>query len=402
LQPPSLSGGLDRVSLTRVTCASMLFAGLNSRLSLVVRALGLALVSWSVIGASSYPPGTSGRGLAVTILVAACVIAACVWLRPIDLGAPVGAELWVLAFAGGGLLGASPDSAASAFVFVAVTAAAVRDGLLRALQITAAAVLPLAVAVLVWKGAPVSLVAYALGFVAAGLAATNARQARLRAEQAELLLAQSQRSHEETLRAARLEESTRLAREIHDVLAHSLAGLTIQLEATSALIENGADPETVLSRVRRAHALAREGLRETRRAVGALRGEEPATEEALGGLVAAEGASLTIEGDASRLRGEIGRAVLRIVQESLTNVAKHAPGSETTVALTLGEQIVVRVENRLAAVPVAAGAVAGSGGGYGITGMRERAEALGGTLAAGPTDSGWRVELRIPAEGARA
>ena len=83
----------------------------------------------------------------------------------------------------------------------------------------------------------------------------------VRAEQAELLLAQTQRSHEEQLRAARLEESTRIAREIHDVLAHTLAGLTIQLEATSSLIEQGADRDTVLARVQRAHALAREGLR---------------------------------------------------------------------------------------------------------------------------------------------
>ena len=83
---------------------------------------------------------------------------------------------------------------------------------------------------------------------------------------------------------ARLEESTRIAREIHDVLAHTLAGLTIQLEATSSLVEQGADRDTVLARVRRAHALAREGLVETRQAVGALRGESvpaPAGIEAL-------------------------------------------------------------------------------------------------------------------------
>ena len=59
-----------------------------------------------------------------------------------------------------------------------------------------------------------------------------------------------QRSHEEQLRAARLEESTRIAREIHDVLAHALAGLTIQLEATSALVEQGADPATMQARLR--------------------------------------------------------------------------------------------------------------------------------------------------------
>ncbi len=117
------------------------------------------------------------------------------------------------------------------------------------------------------------MVAYALGFCAVALAGTNLRQLNLRAEQAELLLAQTQRSHEEQLRAARLEESARIARDIHDVLAHSLAGLTIQLEATDALLAQGADTETIRARVQRAHELAREGLRETRRAVGALRGD---------------------------------------------------------------------------------------------------------------------------------
>ena len=83
------------------------------------------------------------------------------------------------------------------------------------------------------------LLAYTLGIAAALLAASNSRQTVVRAEQAELLLAQTQRSHEEQLRAARLEESTRIAREIHDVLAHTLAGLTIQLEATGLVDRAG-------------------------------------------------------------------------------------------------------------------------------------------------------------------
>lgn len=335
----------------------------------------------------------------MTVLLSVCVVSAGLWLRGADLDAAVGPDLFVMTIAGGALLGASPDTAASAFVFVAVVSAAIREGLTRSMHLVALGTLSLAVTVLIWDRASLALLAYALGFAAAGLAASNRREARLRAEQAELLLAQSQRSHEEALRAARLEESARIAREIHDVLAHSVAGLTLQLEATAALIENGAEPETILARVRRAHEFARDGLRETRWAVGALRGEEPATEEALATLASAESASLTIDGDAWRLRGDAGRAVLRVVQESLTNVAKHAPGSETAITVTIGEEIVVVVENRLAAAPVPAGPLAASGGGYGIAGMLERAEALGGTLGAGPTPHGWRVELRIPAGG---
>jgi signal transduction histidine kinase len=376
----------------------MIFASLDRRTSFIIRLLGCALITWTVINASKDGPGTSGRGLVVTILLALCLLGACLWLvAQADLDRPPGLEVPVLAIAGGALVGASPGSAASAFVFVAIVTAGIRAGLVRAMQVTAIGTLSLAVTVLIWNGGALGLLAYALGFAVSGLAAANVRQLRLQAEQAELLLAQSQRSQEESLRAARLEESTRIAREIHDVLAHSLAGLTIQLEATTALLENGADPETVLPRVRRAHELARDGMRETRRAVGALRGDAPSTEEALTTLATAESTSLTIEGDGSLLRGGPGRAVLRVVQESLTNVAKHAPGSQTTVTITVGEEIVAVIENRLAEVPVPAGSLATSGGGYGIAGMRERAEALGGTLAAGPTESGWRVELRIPA-----
>jgi signal transduction histidine kinase len=164
------------------------------------------------------------------------------------------------------------------------------------------------------------------GFVAAVLAASNARQSVARAEQAELLLAQTQRSQEEQLRTARLEESTRIAREIHDVLAHALAGLTIQLEATQSLVEQGAQADVILERVRRAHALARGGLIETRRAVGALRGETVPVLDAIRSLVDEyDGdASLTIDGDLRQLSGPAGLALMRAVQDGLTNVRKHA------------------------------------------------------------------------------
>jgi signal transduction histidine kinase len=374
-------------------------------MSYVVRVLGLALVSWSVITASRYSPGTGGRGLVVTILFALCIATVGVWLRPIDRDASVTPELYVMAVAGGALVGASPQTAAAAFVFVAVVSAAIREGLVRSMQVAALGSLSLAVTVLVWDGGAGALLAYSLGFAAAGLAAANVRQFRLRAEQAEVLLAQSQRSQEEALRAARLEESTRIAREIHDVLAHALAGLTIQLEATTSLIENDADRGTILARVRRAHELAREGLRETRRAVGALRGDEVAVPDALRALAAEAEATLTVQGDPAALHGDAGRAVLRVVQESLTNVAKHAPGSEVTITMQIGAEVVAVVDS-LARLPVAtpagggpAGSLSASGAGYGITGMRERAAALGGTLSAGPTETGWHVELRIPAPG---
>jgi signal transduction histidine kinase len=334
------------------------------------------------------------------------VVAWLIWTSRPDPDRGITPEVWVLAAAGGLLCGASPNTAASAFVFVAVVAAGVRAEPPRAFIVVGVGVLALAVAVLVYDGSALGLLAYSLGFAAASLAGANARQAATKAEQAELLLAQTQRSHEEQLRSARLEESTRIAREIHDVLAHSLAGLAIALEATSALIDQGADPVTVKGRLDRAHALAREGLRETRRAVGALRGEPIAGQAAIEALVeeyrAGDGAAeLTVDGDLSRLAEPVAQTVLRVVQEALTNVRKHAPGASVSVALHAGDRadsdVVLVVDDHPNGIARAPSPLAATGGGYGVQGMRERALALGGSLTAGPRGDGWRVQLHVPA-----
>ncbi len=388
----------------------MLLLNLNPRAGTAVRLVGLVLIGWSVVVAR-HAPGTDGRRLVVSIAFGLALVAWAAWVVRPTSERGVTPDVYVMAAAGGVLCGASPTSAASAFVFVAVVSAAVRVELARAWPVAALGILALAVSTLLDDGGALGLLAYALGLAAALLAASNVRQSVVRADQAELLLAQGQRSQEEQLRAARLEESTRIAREIHDVLAHALAGLAIQLEATTALIESDADRETILARVRRAHELAREGLRETRRAVGALRAEPVPVWSAITAFAAEyrsaadAPARLALHGDGSRLTGDVGQAVLRAVQEAITNVNKHAPGAEVsvTVEIDVDGSVVLGVENRSAAVavpagpPAGAGVEAGAGGGYGLQGMRERAEALGGTLRAGPADGGWRVELRLPA-----
>jgi signal transduction histidine kinase len=390
----------------------MLLQRLDHRTATVIRIVGLVLIGWSVL-TSDHGPGASGRGLVVTILFVAAIVASLVWTIWPGIDRGLTAEVYVLAGAGGFLCGASPHSAASAFAFVAVVTAAVRAELSRAWTVVAVAAVAVGGSVLIYNGGALTVLAYTLGFAAAALAASNARQSVARADQAELLLAQTQRSQEEQLRAARLEEAARIARDIHDVLAHTLAGLTIQLEATASLIEQGADREAMLARVRRAHELAREGLRETRLAVGALRGDAAAAPAAIEALVADHRASidapaqLTIDGDRQRLAGPAGQTVLRVVQEALTNVRKHAPGAGVEVTVhagsEAGDEIVVMVcdqpgENAQPAQP--AGWLADSGGGYGVSGMRERAEALGGTLTAGPAGTGWEVQLRLPGPSA--
>lgn len=379
----------------------MILVNLDRRTATIVRLVVLALVVWTVVG-SSPAPSTSGRGLVVLLLLVAAGAAFAHWtIWPLsDRG--VTPDLYVMAIAGGLLTEAAPRSAASAFVFVAVVAAAVRVEVPRALPLLALGTVALAVSVIAYDTDALGFLAYTLGFVAALLAASNTRQSVARAEQAELLLAQTQRSQEEALRATRLEESTRLAREMHDVLAHSLAGLTIQLEATEALVEQGEERTVILARVRRARGLARDGLQEIQEAIGALRGEPVVVPDAIRALVDSyDGpAELALHGEA-RLTGAPGLAVLRAIQESITNVQKHAPGAGLSVVVEGGDAELVAVvsdrETGASAKPLAA-----TGGGYGLPGMRERAQRLGGTMSAGATDDGWRVELRVPVAGGEA
>lgn len=397
---------------------SVLLTRLDRRSATLVRVAGLVLICWSVIH-SDHHPGGHGRALVVSVLLAAATLSWLWWtVRPMS-EHEITPDLWVMAGVGGLLSGAAPSTAASAFVFIAVVSAGVRVELRDAAPVAVLGVVALAVSDVVYHNLGIGLVAYTLGFATSSLAASNSRQGVERAEQAELLLAQTQRSHEEQLRTTRLEESTRIAREIHDVLAHALAGLTIQLEATSALIEQGADRAEVLARVHRAHELAKEGLRETRFAVGALRSDTVAAPGAVEALVAEyrtgadAPAELTIDGNRDRLAGPTGQAVLRVVQEALTNVRKHAPGAAVSVAVhagaQAGDEVVVVVQDRptapsLAPGPAGSSSLAASGGGYGLEGMRERARGLGGTLsagAAGAAGDGWRVELHLPAPATR-
>jgi signal transduction histidine kinase len=385
----------------------MLLTGLSPRLATSIRVVGLVLIIVSVL-TSDHAPRASGRGLVVAVCLVACAVAWLVWMTRPTGNRRITPELAVMAVAGGALVGASPNGGSSAFVFVAIITAGLQAELASVFVLIAVAVLALGIAFLAYKGSALGLLAYALGLLASELAASNGRQARQRANQAELLLAQTQRSHEEHLRAARLEESTRLAREIHDVLAHTLAGLTIQLEATASLVEHGAERDDVLARVQRAHALAKQGLQETRQAVGALRGEPVLAPGALEALVAEYRSSaeapveLAIDGEPSRLTGPTGQTVLRVVQEALTNVRKHAPGARVSIDVHAGahpgDEIVVIVDDEpiAGATTAAPNGLASSGGGFGLQGMRERAQLLGGTLNAGPAAAGWRVELHLP------
>jgi signal transduction histidine kinase len=194
----------------------------------------------------------------------------------------------------------------------------------------------------------------------------------------------------------------------------------------------GATDQRLTTAIERAHRLAKSGLDEARQAIGALRGDELPGPDGLPGLAAkftedrGIPCRLVVDGDAYDLSSESRLAVYRVVQEALTNIAKHAGAERVAIQIIYRpDRVRVRIEDFASAVTVEAGsavtveagsaaraeagsavradAVAASAeaavetGGYGLTGMRERAELLGGTLIAEHTGTGFRVELEVPA-----
>jgi len=224
-------------------------------------------------------------------------------------------------------------------------------------------------------------------------------EGRLEAEALVDELRESRAAHAES---AALAERGRVARDMHDVLAHSLSALALQLEGARLLArDRGADPEIVAS-VERAHRLAAGGLAEARQAIAALRGDElpgPERLPALAGAFAEDSGAacdFTVTGEPRELSSEARLALYRTAQEALTNARRHSAADRVDMRLAYAaDGTTLSVEDHGPGVPVAVGS--GDGGGYGLTGMRERAELLGGRLSAAPTDDGFRVELWLPA-----
>ena len=193
------------------------------------------------------------------------------------------------------------------------------------------------------------------------------------------------------------EERQRLAREVHDVLAHTLTALSVQLEGARMLLEVGGKETKALEAVDRAQHLALEGLEETRQAVAALRGDQRPGPESLAALVSGferetgVPTHVSIEGTPVALNPDAGLALYRTAQEALTNVRKHADADEVVVQLryaTGGATLTVSNRGRQKPAEVS--------GGFGLTGLRERAGLVGGILESGPTSDGFAVSLWVP------
>jgi signal transduction histidine kinase len=207
---------------------------------------------------------------------------------------------------------------------------------------------------------------------------------RLAAQNAELR--ESRAAHAE---AAALAERGRVARELHDVLAHSLSALALQLEGTRLLARDRGADRDVVDGLERAHKLATSGLTEARQAIAALRGDDLPQLRDLADTF--PGATFTVTGTPQQPSSEAQLALYRTAQEALTNVRRHSRAERVDLRLDYAaEGTTLTVEDHGAPA-------ADAPPGYGLTGMRERAELLGGRLSAGPTADGFRVELWLPA-----
>jgi signal transduction histidine kinase len=238
------------------------------------------------------------------------------------------------------------------------------------------------------------------------LVGRNRRDARIQSAQASALVAETQRTRAQEQRAATLVERARLAREIHDLLAHSLGALGIQLEAGMALLTDARDIDRALPLLEQARRLAASGLEETRQAINALRTDTPPLPESLASL--AEGhrqlAGTTVElfvvGEVYPLSTDANLALIRVAQEALANAAKHATSAPIVITLEYANlETILSITNTSTDEGASLRSTSYAdlpGGGYGLAGMRERLLLLNGTLAAGPDELGWTIRARIP------
>ena len=374
-----------------------------------LRPLGIAIVAVMLVaGSRSHPqPGTHGRGLAIGAALAAFTVA---WLCIMRLRvAPprVQAPLFLLLIATSAtLVWLQPNGPGILGVFVAVAVGTMRgSGRIGLIGAVGALVAVVVAGVLVTHRTFIGIALNALGVTAFYLLALLARRLREGQDQAEQLLIELEGSRAAEARAAALSERQHLAREMHDVLAHSLSGLVLQLEGARLLAARDRerlDPE-LGSAIERAHHLAKAGLEESRRAIGMLRGDDLPGPERLDDLVAeferdsAIPCRVTIEGGERELGSEARLTVYRVAQEALTNVRRHAGAERVELGLRYEPESVRLVVEDFASATAAPADADRNGGGYGLTGMRERAELLGGTLVAAATATGFRVELRVPA-----
>jgi signal transduction histidine kinase len=394
-------------------------AGLmTTRIFWLIRATAYVLIA---VLALISPPHSSGQR-DIQVIAFATVAAALLACLLIELpprgrsaryrtaGLPV--ALGVMA-AAGGLAAATGGSGQSLVTFagVAAMAAGTDIDLPAAAAVATAGILP------IWIAGPLdgstfgTLAGYPLLIAACAMFGLNRRSYRVQAEQAAALLEQYEQLRAEQRRADVLDERARIAREIHDVLAHSLGALGIQIQLAKALLTDHGDVGRAVDTLSTAQRMAADGLTETRRAVHALRADAIPLGDELAALAETHRqryhvpVSLETSGTVTEVPPDAALALLRAAQEAMVNAGKHAPGQPVTIRLGYGDAGVrLSVVNGLDGASAAARNEAGvsghheggTAGGYGLTGMRERLRLLDGTLLAGPRGGEWAVTAELP------
>jgi signal transduction histidine kinase len=369
-----------------------------------MRPLGWAVILVVVLGsANSHPmPGLHGNGLAVTL--ALCVFAATLLIairdsfpeRSLRLQATVIAMMGAAGVAIAGLqLKGATRVAAGVAAFFALARLPFRAGVALAGVVTVA----LAVVTAIAGSSSSSVAAEVLLTVLLGVVAQFLRRSRDSQDQTELLMAELEDARDEQARTAAIAERGRIAGELHDVLAHSLSGAAIQLQGARKLADREHATPRLSAAIDRASELVKAGLANARQAVGTLRGDPLPTLAQLATLIDSYKAdmnldvTLRIEGESRTLPADPSLALYRGAEEALTNVARYAPSACTTVTLRYEpDRTTLSVDNGFSATP----AREGMGGGRGLAGLRERVERAGGTLSAGATAEGWRIDIEVP------
>ena len=371
-----------------------------------IAALTLVLVS-GLIG--SPPPALHGDGLLT--LIGGGLIAALILIELfIDPPGDVAGAAFSLTLGTGSILLMIVQPAGTAIigVYAAIAGAVIR--LPRRLALAVVIPIIAAVDLLIILSASQRLLILAWTTIGFGFMFVIGHLVRISEErqaQAQALLEEEQRTREARTEAAALAERGRIARELHDVLAHSLSALSVELEGARLLANDRETDPLVVEAIDRAHSHAASGLGEARAAIQALRGDDVPGPERLADLAGRFGAqegvewSFQVVGEPRPLASEAALAIYRTAQEALTNVRKHAHPERVDLRLDYGEDgTLLSVEDRGSSSANGNGAateLAAAGGGYGVSGMRERAELIGGRLLAEPTPTGYRVELWVPA-----
>lgn len=365
--------------------------------NVVVRVLLLALVG-SFAFTAPWPGALEGSLQVVAFAVAAIVLA--VWM-PSERGPARDSRAlpWMLAALVLLSGAASAVPSGSLFVILGVTAmvsAGSDAGLAVGTAVLALGVLGTELAGLLLDAGTTVTIEYPIVLLLGFVFGRNVQAQRIRAEQAERL-------REEQASVAVLDERARIAREIHDVLAHSLGALSVQIQLAQAVLVHEHDETHAVALLDRARRMTTEGLTETRRAVQALRGDSRPLPEALSRLCTdhrqRHGTAVTLQvtGEPRPLKADAALALTRTAQEALVNAAKHSPRQSVDVHLRYAPASTgLTIANRLARPTDVAPMLSTIDGWYGLTGMRERILLLDGTLGAGPQGDHWIVDASVP------